>query len=268
MVRLLEHQRQDVSLPLDDRWEEISGWLDLPAGRLRKELGVPDALALDLEAAVGRRNRVAHSGWMLYSVAENRPDSADLWVPWLHGEAVMLMQVRRGLAHLTTWLREARAEVSRSAPPTRSSTPSRSASRGSPPAAGRSPTSGSCTRRRLHPVGKRPAQPPRHRLGVPVLGRSRRRLKHGEPTATRCSDCRPVRHRCVHGRVALLLCAICNSDARAIGCYRFCLDAIAQAPARRPFDHLRHAGDERCTPTKHESLCPGGEPDALARGRR
>jgi hypothetical protein len=34
------------------------------------------------------------------------------------------------------------------------------------------------------------------------------------------------------------------------------------------FDHLRHAGDERCSPTKHESLCHGGEPDALARGRR
>src|SRR5215217_5127553 len=35
MVGLLERQREDTSLPLNDRWEEISGWLDLTAGQLR-----------------------------------------------------------------------------------------------------------------------------------------------------------------------------------------------------------------------------------------
>jgi hypothetical protein len=109
MVRLLEQQRQDTSLPLDDRWEEISGWLDLTAGQLRRRLGVPDALARDLVAAVGRRNRVAHDAWMLYSVATNRQESADTWVPWLQGEAMMLMGVRRGLAAMSDQAREARA---------------------------------------------------------------------------------------------------------------------------------------------------------------
>lgn len=32
MVRLLEQQRQDTSLPLDDRWDEISAWLGMTAG--------------------------------------------------------------------------------------------------------------------------------------------------------------------------------------------------------------------------------------------
>lgn len=106
--RLLEQQRHDTSLPLDDRWEEISGWLDLTAGQLRARLGVPDEVARDLQAAVGRRNRVAHDAWMLYSAAANRQESADTWVPWLHGEATMFMQVRRGLWCLAAHLRDAR----------------------------------------------------------------------------------------------------------------------------------------------------------------
>jgi hypothetical protein len=113
MVRLLEQQRQDTSLPLDDRWDEIGRWLELTAGQLRARLGVPDAIARDLQAAVGRRNRVAHEAWMLYSVATNRRESAGTWVPWFRGEAVMFMQVRRGLAYLTKQLREARAEGSK-----------------------------------------------------------------------------------------------------------------------------------------------------------
>src|SRR4051794_13751598 len=32
LVKLLEAQRQDLSLPLDDRWAEISKWLDKTAG--------------------------------------------------------------------------------------------------------------------------------------------------------------------------------------------------------------------------------------------
>ena len=66
-------------------------------------------MADDLKAAVGRRNRVAHEAWMLYSVATNRQESAATWVPWLEREATMLMQVRRGLARLRDLLRDARA---------------------------------------------------------------------------------------------------------------------------------------------------------------
>lgn len=50
MVKLLEALRQDLSQPLDDRRDEISEWLDLPAGRIKRRLGLPDAVAEDLHA--------------------------------------------------------------------------------------------------------------------------------------------------------------------------------------------------------------------------
>ena len=109
MVRLLEQQRQDTSLPLDERWDEIFAWVRMTAGDRRKAPDVPDDVAADLAAAVGRRNRVVHDAWMIYSVPPNRKESAATLVPWLHGEATMLMQVRRGLARLTDLLRHARA---------------------------------------------------------------------------------------------------------------------------------------------------------------
>src|SRR4051812_27021644 len=81
MVRLLEQQRQDTSLPLDDRWDEIRAWLGMTAGNHRKAPDVPDHVAADLQAAIGRRNRVAHDAWMLYSVPPNRDESAATWAP-------------------------------------------------------------------------------------------------------------------------------------------------------------------------------------------
>ena len=117
MVRLLEQQRQDTSLPLVDRWDEIRGWLRMTAGQLRDLLGVPNAMAADLQATVGKRNRVAHDAWMLYTAtaireATTREESALAWVPWLERETTMLMQVRRGLAHVAQLLREVRASGS------------------------------------------------------------------------------------------------------------------------------------------------------------
>lgn len=47
MVKFLEAQRQDLTLPLDDRWDEISTWLGKTAGQLRTLLGVPDVVATD-----------------------------------------------------------------------------------------------------------------------------------------------------------------------------------------------------------------------------
>lgn len=66
---------------------------------------------------MGRRNRVAHDAWMLYtgtaiSEATTRQESAPTWVPWLEREATMLMQVRRGLAYVTRLLSDARASGS------------------------------------------------------------------------------------------------------------------------------------------------------------
>jgi hypothetical protein len=100
LVKLVEAQRQDLSLPLDDRWAEISKWLGMTAGELQPLLGVPDVVASDVRAAIGRRNRVAHDAWMLYSVASDSRASADTWAPWLEAEAAMLQQVVHGLARL------------------------------------------------------------------------------------------------------------------------------------------------------------------------
>jgi hypothetical protein len=100
LVKLVEAQRQDLSLPLDDRWAEISSWLGITAGQLQPLLGVPDVVASDVRAAIGRRNRVAHDAWMLYSVASDSRASANAWAPWLEAEAAMLQQVVHGLARL------------------------------------------------------------------------------------------------------------------------------------------------------------------------
>jgi hypothetical protein len=108
MVKLVEAQRQDLSLPLDDRWAEISRWLDMTAGQLQGLLGVPDVVASDVRAAVGRRNRVAHEAWLSYSAGESKA-SADTWAPWLEAEAAMLQQVVHGLARLRDRVADIRA---------------------------------------------------------------------------------------------------------------------------------------------------------------
>jgi hypothetical protein len=108
LVKLLEAQHQDLSLPLDERWAEISKWLSMNAGELRKLLGVPSLVAADLKAAIGRRNRVAHEAWNLYSVAADSRASADTWAPWLKEEAAMLQQVVHGVARLRDRVTELR----------------------------------------------------------------------------------------------------------------------------------------------------------------
>jgi hypothetical protein len=108
LVKLVEVQRQDLSLPLDDRWAEISTWLGMTAGRLQRLLGVPDVVASDESAAIGRRNRVAHDAWMHYSVASDSRASAALWGPWLEAEAAMLQQLVRGLARLRDFVEQQR----------------------------------------------------------------------------------------------------------------------------------------------------------------
>lgn len=109
LVKLVEAQRQDLSLPLDDRWAEISRWLDMTAGELRRLLAVPDVVANDVRAAIGRRNRVAHDVWIAYSVGNDSRASADTWAPWLEAEAAMLQHVVHGLARLRDRVEEVRA---------------------------------------------------------------------------------------------------------------------------------------------------------------
>jgi hypothetical protein len=110
LVKLLEAQRQDLSLPLDDRWAEISKWLGMTAGQLQRLLGIPEVVAADVRAAIGRRNRVAHDAWVLYSVATNSRDSADTWAPWLEAEGAMLQHVVHGLARLRDHVEQVRTD--------------------------------------------------------------------------------------------------------------------------------------------------------------
>jgi hypothetical protein len=78
------------------------------AGQLQPLLGVPEVVASDVRAAIGRRNRVAHDAWMLYSVASDSRASADTWAPWLEAEAAMLQQVVHGLARLRDCVEQVR----------------------------------------------------------------------------------------------------------------------------------------------------------------
>jgi len=80
----------------------------MTAGQLQRLLGVPEIVASDVGAAVGRRNRVAHDAWTLYSVANDGRASADTWAPWLEAEAAMLQQVVHGLARLRDRVVQAR----------------------------------------------------------------------------------------------------------------------------------------------------------------
>lgn len=113
LVKLVEAQRQELALPLDDRWDEISKWLGMTAGQLQPLLGVPDVVATDLRAAIGRRNRVAHDAWMLYSVAADSTGSAEVWGPWLESEAAMLQQVVHGISCLRDHVAQVRSNGSR-----------------------------------------------------------------------------------------------------------------------------------------------------------
>jgi hypothetical protein len=108
LVKLVEAQRQDLSSPLDDRWSEISKWLDMTAGELQRLLAVPDVVAADVRAATGRRNRVAHDVWLAYSVGNDGGASSDTWARWLEAEAAMLQHVAHGLMRLRDRVEEVR----------------------------------------------------------------------------------------------------------------------------------------------------------------
>src|SRR4051794_18279234 len=106
LVKLVEAQRHDLSLPLDDRWAEISKWIDMTAGELRSLLAVPPVVAADVRSATGRRNRIAHDVWLTYSVGNDTRTPADVWARWLEAEAAMLQHVASGLMRLRDYVAE------------------------------------------------------------------------------------------------------------------------------------------------------------------
>jgi hypothetical protein len=57
LMKLLEAQRFDVDQPLEERWNEILGWLTKwTAGKAAKKLHLPEPIAADLLNIVRRRN--------------------------------------------------------------------------------------------------------------------------------------------------------------------------------------------------------------------
>jgi dolichyl-phosphate-mannose--protein O-mannosyl transferase len=69
LVKLLEVQRQDTAMPLDERWPEIRKWLKASAGKTSGKLAVPGAIRKDLIALVECRNRVVHDAYRAYQAA-------------------------------------------------------------------------------------------------------------------------------------------------------------------------------------------------------
>jgi hypothetical protein len=134
MLKLIEAQRHDVTVPLDDRWDDVKEWLKLPAGRAAGELGVPAPVAADLRAIVERRNLVAHHAWRFYIAArEKRGEAAaDAHAAWLDDQArtmgfayngvmALVQRTRRDAnasddALVRLWRRSVRAPIPSSSP--------------------------------------------------------------------------------------------------------------------------------------------------------
>src|SRR4051812_34508280 len=67
MLKLIEAQRHDLSVPLDDRWDEVEKWLTTwTAGRAANELRVPEAVGAGPRAVVPRRDPVAPPPWRVF----------------------------------------------------------------------------------------------------------------------------------------------------------------------------------------------------------
>lgn len=103
MAKLLEVQRFDVSQPLDDRWDEVLGFIMASAGRNAQHLRIPEDVATDIEHLIGWRNEVVHRAWLNYIAAIDTPtgDSApDLWAEFLQDQAAQLGRAYNGLMAL------------------------------------------------------------------------------------------------------------------------------------------------------------------------
>jgi len=109
LIKLREAQQHDLTLPLDERWDEISVWLKQPAGLLADELKVTPSVASDLQALVKRRNDVVHRGWTNYKAAREHGQGdagAPNWERWLSEQAEMLGRAYNGLMTMTERVRE------------------------------------------------------------------------------------------------------------------------------------------------------------------
>lgn len=93
LLKLLEVQRHDLTIPQDDRWPEIEKRLNRKtAGAAANDLKVSPVIAADLKETVARRNVVAHHAWRFYLTRRaNRGDPAAAdYVDWLREQAAVL----------------------------------------------------------------------------------------------------------------------------------------------------------------------------------
>jgi hypothetical protein len=99
MLKVLEAQRHDLTVPLDERWSEVERWLRLTAGAAARELRLPEAVVADLKAVVARRNLVVHHAYRFYFVTrEKRGDGAvEDYLAWFDDQARMLGGAYNGL---------------------------------------------------------------------------------------------------------------------------------------------------------------------------
>jgi len=103
MTKLLEVQRHDLRVPLDERWHEIKKWLKLTAGQLRSELGLTSAISDDLRRLVDRRNQVVHQTWLAYQTSRGGTGGASApadYVRWLEEQAELFGHAYNGLMAL------------------------------------------------------------------------------------------------------------------------------------------------------------------------
>ena len=93
MLKLVETQRHDPDVPLDDRWPEVETWLTKwKAGHVARQLSMPEEIATDLITAASRRNVIAHRAWPFYIGARGKRGDAAVadYSDWLDEEARML----------------------------------------------------------------------------------------------------------------------------------------------------------------------------------
>jgi hypothetical protein len=114
IVKVIEAQRHDLTTPVDDRWSEIEGWLELPAGRAAKRLQLHEEITADLKELVVRRNVVAHKGWVAYvGQREKYGDGAiQVYVAWFDQQIEMLGNAYNALMEIVVVVRD-RPDLSR-----------------------------------------------------------------------------------------------------------------------------------------------------------
>jgi hypothetical protein len=105
LLKLLEVQRHDLDLPLEERWPEVQKWLtSWTAGKAARELHLAEAIAADLVNVVKRRNFVTHHAWLFYLAYKERHGggrAATAYIEWLDEQARYLGLAYDGLMALT-----------------------------------------------------------------------------------------------------------------------------------------------------------------------